>query len=44
MKLECPMYVNKLERCIHWNKIRSLKSLVMLDCESRASLHAVPYK
>ena len=26
------------------NKIRSLKSLVMLKCESRTSLHAVQYK
>ena len=27
-----------------WNKIWSLKSLVMLKCESRTSLHAVQYK
>ena len=27
-----------------WNKMWSLKSLVMLKCESRTSLHAVQYK
>ena len=27
-----------------WNKMWSLKSLVMLNCESRTSLHVVQYK
>ena len=27
-----------------WNKMWSLKSLVMLKCESRTTLHAVQYK
>ena len=27
-----------------WNKMCSLKSLVMLKCEERTSLHAVQYK
>ena len=34
----CPMYSKQT------GKMRSLKSLVMLKCESRTSLHAVQYK
>ena len=38
VKLDCPMYSKQT------NKMWSLKSLVMLKCESRTSLHAVQYK
>ena len=38
MKLDCPIYSKQT------NKMWSLKSLVMLKCESRTSLHAVQYK
>ena len=38
------MYANKFEGVYSWNKIRSSKSLVMLECESGTSLHAVQYK
>ena len=38
VKLDCLMY------CKQTNKIWSLKSLVMLKCESRTSLHAVQCK
>ena len=43
MKLDCPMYSKqkKLKDVYSWNKIRSLKSLAMLKCQSRTSLHAV---
>ena len=33
-----------LEGVYSWNKTWSLKSLVMLKCESRTSLHAAKYK
>ena len=38
VKLDCPMYSKQT------NKMWSLKSLVMLKCESRTSLYAVQYK
>ena len=46
MKLDCPMYSKQtnLKGVYSWNKMWSLKSLVMLKCESRTSLHAVQYK
>ena len=34
MKLDCPMYSKET------NKMWTLKSLVLLKCESRTSLHA----
>ena len=33
-----------LKDVFFWNKMWSLKSLAMLKCESRTSLHAVQYK
>ena len=46
MKLDCPMHSKKtnLKGVYPWNKMWSLKSLVMLKCVSRTSLHAVQYK
>ena len=46
MKLDCPMYSEKtnLKGAYPWNKMWSLKSLVMLKRESRTRLHAVQYK
>ena len=38
VKLDCPMYSKQT------NKMWSLKSLVMLKCETRTSLYAVQYK
>ena len=38
MKVDSPMYSKQA------SKILSLKSLVMLNCESRTSLHAAQYK
>ena len=38
MKLDCPMYSKQK------NKLWSLKSLVMLKCESRTSLHAAQHR
>ena len=42
MNVECLQ--TNLKGVYSWNKIRSLKGLVMLECESRTSLHAVQYK
>ena len=46
MKIDCPMYSKQtnLKGVYSGNKTWSLKSLVMLECESRTSLHAVQYK
>ena len=46
MKLDCPMYSKQANlKGVHsWNKMLSLKSLVMLNCENRTSLDAVQYK
>ena len=46
MKLAYPMFSKQtnLKGVYSWNKMWSLKSLVMLKCESRTSLHAVQYK
>ena len=46
MKLYCPMnrQQTNLKGVYSWNKMWSLKSIVMLKCESRTSLHAVQYK
>ena len=45
-RLDCPVYSKhtNLKDAHSWNKVWSLKSLVMLKCESRTSLHAVQYK
>ena len=45
MKLEYPTYSKQtyLEGVYSWNKMWSLKSLVMLKCESRTSPYASPY-
>ena len=45
-KLDCPIYSKQthLKVVYSWNKMWSLKSLVILKCESRTSLHAVQYK
>ena len=42
MNVECLQ--TNLKGVYSWNKIRSLKGLVMLECECRTSLHAVQYK
>ena len=46
MKLDCPLYNKEtnLKGVYSWNKMWPLKTLVMLKCESRTSLHAVQYK
>ena len=46
MKLEYPMYSKQtnLKGVYSWNKMWSLKSLVMLKRESITSLHEVQYK
>ena len=46
VKLDCPMYSKQtnLKRVYSWNKMWLLKSLAMLKCESRTSLHTVQYK
>ena len=46
VKLNCPMYSKQtnLKGADSWNKMWSLKSLAMLRCEGRTSLHAVQYK
>ena len=46
MKLDCPMYGKQthLKGVYFRNKMWSLKSLVMLKCESRVNLQAVQYK
>ena len=45
MKLDCPMNSKQtnFKGAYSWNKMWSLKSLVMLKCDSRTSLHAVQY-
>ena len=45
VKRGCPMYDKQmsLKGVYSWNKMRSLKSLVMSKCESTISLHAVQY-
>ena len=45
MKRDRPMYSKQtnLKGVYSWNKMWSLKSLVMSKCESRSSLHAVQY-
>ena len=43
-KLECSMYANKFKRCIFLEYYVVIKSLVMLKCECKTSLHAVQYK
>ena len=42
-RLDCPVYSKhtNLKDAHSWNKVWSLKSLVMLKCESRTSLHTV---
>ena len=46
MKLDCPLYSKKtnLKGVYSGNKKWSLKSLVILKCESRIILHAVQHK
>ena len=46
VKLDCQIYNQEtnLKGAYSWNKMWSLKSLAMLNCESRTSLHAVKYK
>ena len=46
MKLDWPMYSKQanLKSAYSWNKMGSLKSLVMLKCKSRPTLHEVQYK
>ena len=46
VKLDCPMYSKQtnLKGGYSWNKMWSLKNLVMLKFESRSSLHAAQYK
>ena len=46
MKLDCPIYSKQtnFRGGYPWNKMCLLKSLVMLKCESRTSLHALQYK
>ena len=38
------MYANKLEGVCSWNKMWSLKSLVMLQCETITRLYAAQCK
>ena len=46
MKRDCPTYSKQanLKGVYSWDKMWPLKSLVMLKCESRTSLHAVQYR
>ena len=46
MKLAYPMFSKQtnLKGVYPWNKTWSLKSLVMLKCESKASLHELQCK
>ena len=43
MKVDCPRYSNQtnLNGVHSWNKMWSLKSLVVLKCESRTNLYIV---
>ena len=46
LQLDCPIYSKqkKFKDMYSWNGMRPLKSLAMLMCESRTSLHAVQDK